>query len=454
MLPSVVESPGSRAYLSRILSATITVGLCTVLAKVAGAAKVILTARYFGAGDAVDAFLIAFLLPSFIADVVAGCFTPTLIPWLIRLHSQRAEASALRLSRTALAGIVALLGGVAILLALGGPWLLASLGSSFSPEKLRLAYQLLLPLLIWLPVSGCIATWRAVLNAHDSFALPAIAPVATPLVTMAALSLFAPQWGISVLAIGTVGGVMIEALVLGWAVRARGYRITPAWDGWTPELAAIFRQYVPLIAAAMISSAAVVIDQAVAGMLGSGSVSELAYGTKLVSVLLAVGAAALGTSVLPVFSRLAALRDWQRLRRIATIYSLAALLLSVPITAILFVWSEPIVRIFYQHGAFHAGATRVVASVQKFALVQVPFAVALALVMKVAIAISANALLARVAIAAFIVNLICDLAFAHLIGIAGIALATAVVQLASLAIFAVALARRFRATTPVETHVY
>ena len=33
------------------------------------------TARYFGTGDALDAFLIAFLLPSFVSDVVAGSFT-------------------------------------------------------------------------------------------------------------------------------------------------------------------------------------------------------------------------------------------------------------------------------------------------------------------------------------------------------------------------------------------
>jgi putative peptidoglycan lipid II flippase len=192
----------------------------------------------------------------------------------------------------------------------------------------------------------------------------------------------------------------------------------------------------------MVSSAAVIVDQAVAGMLGSGGVSELAYGNKLVSVLLAISAAALSTSVLPVFSRLAAIRDWRGLRRIVTTYSAVALAVSVPVTAILFVWSPTIVRIFYQHGAFHASATEIVANIQRCALLQIPFAIVLALVMKVVIAISANALLARVAIAGFAINLICDFAFAHWIGIAGIALATAVVQFLSLVIFAIVLARR------------
>lgn len=380
--------------------------------------------------------------------MIAGCFTVSVIPWLIRLRSQGAHSEAMRLARTALGSIVIILGGVAVLLALCGQWIVAGLGSSFSAEKLQLAHWLFLSLLIWLPLSGCIATWRAVLNAQDSFALPAGAPIATPLVTIVALFLLAPAWGISALCAGTIAGVIIESSVLAFAVHARGYPVTPAWDPCAPEIAAILRQYLPLIAAALISSASVIVDQAVAGMLGSGGVSELAYGNKLVSVLLAIGAAALSTSVLPVFSRLAANQDWRTLGRIATTYSLAAFAVSVPLTAVLFVWSPTIVRIFYQHGAFHASTTEIVSTIQRYALLQVPFAIVLALVMKVVIAMSANALLARVAIAGFVINLVCDFAFAHSIGIAGIALATAVVQFLSVAIFGLALVHRFSQPRP------
>lgn len=431
------------ARLPRVLSATIAIGFCTSITKVAGAAKVIATARYFGAGDAVDAFLIAFLIPSFIGDVIAGCFAPSVIPSLVRMRSEGNDAAARQLSRTGLAAILTMLGTIALLLALCGPWVVAALGSSFSPEKLRLAQSLFLTLLIWLPLSGCIANWRAVLNAHDAFALPAAAPVSTPVATIAALYVLAPGWGVSALCIGTVAGVAIEASVLACAVHARGFPITPAWDGWTPEIAAILRRFLPMIAAALVSSSALIVDQAVAGMLGSGGVSELAYGTKLVSVILAVGAAALSTSVLPVFSELAAGRDWPGLRRRVITYSAAALAVSVPVTAVLFMLSPTIVRIFYQHGAFQASTTEIVANIQRCALVQIPFAILLALATKLLIAISANALLARVAIAGFVINLICDFAFAHWIGIAGIALATAVVQFLSLVFFAIVLERRF-----------
>ena len=48
------------------------------------------TARFFGTSDALDAFLIAFLLPSFISDVVAGSFTPSLVPLLVRTQAETA----------------------------------------------------------------------------------------------------------------------------------------------------------------------------------------------------------------------------------------------------------------------------------------------------------------------------------------------------------------------------
>ena len=51
----------------------------------------------------------------------------------------------------------------------------------------------------------------------------------------------------------------------------------PRWFGPTPELKDAGRQYLPIAAGVMISSSCVIVDQAMAGMLGAGSVSALAY---------------------------------------------------------------------------------------------------------------------------------------------------------------------------------
>ena len=419
----------------RVFGDAATVGILTSAAKLAGAAKVVVTARYFGTSDALDAFLIAFLLPSFISDVVAGSFTPSLVPLLVRTQAADGIEAAHRLVRGGLTFALAAMFTAAVALGLTGRWLLPLAGSSFSAEKLHLATALFFGLLLWLPMSGCIATWKAVLNANGLFALAAIAPLMTPLATIAILFTSAQKYGVAVLCVGTVGGVAMECLLLALAVRRIGFPVGPAMASWkSPELASLRRQYLPLAASAVISSACVIVDQSVAGRLGPGRVSALAYGNKVSAVVLAVVASAAGTAVLPVFSRLVAARDWNKLRHSLLVYCGAVTLVMMPLTAVLIAGSGPLVRLFFQHGAFEASASQLVTEVQRFALVQAPFAILLTIATRLTAALSANRLLVWMGIAALITDIVLDVVFSRWIGVAGIALASPAVAAVSLCV--------------------
>src|ERR1700704_5919076 len=78
-----------------------TVGFLTAVVKLAGAAKIVVMARYFGVSDELDAFLTAFVAPSLFADVVAGTFTPALVPALIRAGASQRGDAARALARSA-----------------------------------------------------------------------------------------------------------------------------------------------------------------------------------------------------------------------------------------------------------------------------------------------------------------------------------------------------------------
>jgi putative peptidoglycan lipid II flippase len=427
----------------RVLGDAVLVGALTTAAKLAGAAKVMATARYFGAGDLLDAFLIAFLLPSFVSDVVAGSFTPTLVPVLVRAQATEGPHAAQRLARLALGFSGGLMLAAALALALMGRWLLPLAGSSFSPEKLHLSYLLFLGLIVWLPMSACIATWRAVLNANRCFALAAIAPLASPVLLIVFLFAFAERWGVAILCGGTVAGVALECLVLALAVRRLGYPVTPLPGAWkAPELKTLRDQYFPLAAGVVVSSMGIVVDQSVAGRLGPGQVSALSYGNNLTKVLLAIVASGLSTAVLPMFSRLAAAKDWTRLRHSALLYAGAATLFMVPITALLIAYSAPLVRILFEHGAFDRSAAQVVTEVQRFSLLQAPLSILVAVAGRLTVSLSANAVLLRMGIAALITNTTLDLILSRWLGVAGIALATSGVQVVSLLVLVLLLRRR------------
>ena len=414
-----------RASHQRVFTNAALVGVLASFAKLAGAAKVMVTARYFGAGDQLDAFVIAILLPAFFTDIVAGSFGASFVPAFIRVRSDQGDAAARMFARTGLALVLSAMLAVSVLLAIGGPWLLPLLGSSFSAEKLRITTGLFWALILWLPLSACIAVWRAVLNANNAFALAAAAPLTTPLAAIIFLFAGANRWNIYALCWGTLAGVAVETLVLGWGVHRLGIPILPAWRGWTPEMSAIRGQYVPLLAGTMFAALCPLIDQAVAGSLGSGSASALAYGTKLASVVAAISATAIATAVLPEFSRLAAHRDWTHLRHSVRVHAAVIIGLAVPAVGAIIWLSAPIVRMFYEGGAFDASATRVVTSVQQFALLQVPFAILFVVAARLAVAISATAVMIRASLLTVAATAVGDLTLSRTMGIAGIPLAGA-----------------------------
>jgi putative peptidoglycan lipid II flippase len=435
---STAQAAERRASHRRVFTNAALVGVLATAAKLAGAAKVVVTARYFGAGDQLDAFVIAFLLPAFFTDIVAGSFGASFVPAFIRVRSNQGEAAARLFARTGLALVLSAMLAVSVLLAAGGPWVLPLLGSSFSAEKLRITTSLFLALILWIPMGACIATWRAVLNAHSAFALAAAAPLTTPLATIAFLYAGANRWSVYTLCWGTLAGVTIETAILGWGVHRLGIPILPAWRGWTPEMSAIRGQYVPLLAGSLFAALCPLIDQAVAGSLGSGSVSALAYGTKLGSVLAAISATAIATAVLPEFSRLAAQRDWSHLRHTVRVHSAGIAVVALPAVAAIIWLSAVIVRTFYQGGAFDASAARVVTSVQQFALLQVPFAILFVVAGRLAVAVSATAVIIRASLITVAATVVGDLVLARTMGIAGIPLAGALahaVALASLVYF-------------------
>lgn len=428
----------------RIFAATLTVGSFTTIAKIAGGVKVILMARYFGTSDALDAFLIAFVVPSFVAEAAAGSLSPSLIPTFIEVRERKGREAAQRLYGSVLTSIAMLLAVLALALALCSSALLPLLGSSFGPAKLALTRSLFLWLLLWLPVSGLIVAWRAVLNAGERFAIAAAAPVATPLLTILLLTMQGGHPDIGILVAGVIAGVATEASILAWSAHASGFPVIPRWSGWSPELKTVFGQYLPMVAGTMIMGSSILIDQGMAARLGPGSVSALTYGTKLVAVLLATGGAALGTAVLPHFSIMIASGDRAALRHTLKTYAALIVAIAVPVAFLLAWFSEPVVRLFFQRGAFTMTQTRVVAAVQSYSLAQIPFAVMVAVAVRLASSLKANRLMLETAALALVVNIVADYLLMQWKGVAGIALAGAVVHCASLMYLSSALSRRMR----------
>src|SRR6185503_14581895 len=100
----------------RIFAAMLTVGTLTAAVKVVSTFKEMVVARQFGVSDGLDALLIAYLLPSFAINVVAGSFNAALVPTYIQVREQEGHQAAQRLFSSVVVWSAALLIGVSILM--------------------------------------------------------------------------------------------------------------------------------------------------------------------------------------------------------------------------------------------------------------------------------------------------------------------------------------------------
>jgi putative peptidoglycan lipid II flippase len=432
---SKAVEPSLLATNRRVLASAALLGGATVLVKLFALAKDWLVAKRFGASDEVDAFLVAFLIPSFAVAVLAQSFASAFVPRYIRVSEQQGPAAARRLVSGAVAAGLAILVVVTLALAITARWILPWIGMGFDAQKLALCTSLFYIMAGILVVSGISAIFAAVLNSLEHFAATAVAPFAVPISTVVVFWSLQDRWGIFALAAGTLLGFVGECVLLGAAMVRYGLLPWPRWDAVDRNLGHVGRQYLSVAAGCLLMSSSLVVDQSMAASLGSGNVSILNYANKIVALVLSMVAVSLSTVLFPQFSRMITAGQWGELRRTIRGYTQLILLGSIPVVVLLVLLSEPLIRLLFERGAFMPQTTSEVAKVQICLLFQLPFYVLAMLGSRLLSALDANRTVLRISALNLVLNITGNYVFMHWYGVAGIAISTSLVYVvASLAI--------------------
>jgi putative peptidoglycan lipid II flippase len=421
----------SRSINRQIFSAALVVAVCTVLVKVIAFSKESIVAWKFGATSVVDALLIATIVPKFMVDVVAGSFNVALIPTYIRIQEQEGSTPALKLLCAANFWAIILLSITTLLITITAPLYLPWMTLGFSADQLALTLQLLYAIAPFVILSGFNALFSAVLNAGEQFAFAALIPIVTPAITIVLLVLFRSSLGIFALAIGLTMGTALEMGLLGFILYRRGIVLRPRLCGVSPALRQVAKQYIPAVLGTLLMNSTLLVDQSMAAALSPGSVAALNYANRVNSFPLALATTALSTAVVPYFSKMIASSNWQGVRHTLKTYLKLIFLVTVPLTGLLVMLSEPIVQLLFQRGAFTANETHLVAQILSAFALQMPFHIAAVFIVQVLVSMSLNYTLMWVCGFNLLINISCNYIFMQWIGIQGIALSTSFVHLFS-----------------------
>ncbi|MBW7852384.1 MAG: polysaccharide biosynthesis C-terminal domain-containing protein [Rhodospirillales bacterium] len=407
-----------------------TVAALTAVARLVSLAREIAVAARFGAAPEVDAFVVAFAVPSFLSAALVVSMGPAVVPALVRAGHGDGEAAVRALLARLTGAATALLLAAAALAALAAPVYLPLF--AFPPGQQALVVTLALILALVVPLQGMAALWTAALHTRGRFALPALTPALTPLAAVAALLAFGDEFGIVALAAGMVAGGCLELAVLAGALARRRLLAAPAWGG-RPAAGAAAAGASHFVAALVLGLIPLA-DQLMAAAAGTGGAATFAYGSRLTSLISGIGMLALGQALLPLFAQAAAAGDGAALRRTLREALALILLLAVPGAVLVALASDPIMTVMYQRGSFDAAAAAAAAEMQRWFVLQVPFYLAWVALTRLLVGLHRQYVVLALSGLAAMLNFGLNLALRPLAGVAGIAAATTLTFVVSAAV--------------------
>lgn len=405
-----------------------------LLGKAAGAFKEMAVAYRYGISEVVDAYQFTMTMANWLPITIVGALSVVLIPVLVRTRYED-RASRARFLGELQGWMIA--GGtvLAVLTYLVWPWVLDWAGKGLPAEAQRMSQELtfafapaaLLTLMTGISAARLRAHERHINTLLDS--VPAVVILIWVLLATTSTSVGPLLWG-------TLVGYSIQSAWLLWLA----YRADGMWG--RPRLGFGSHQWPDLVKAAgvmLIGQVAMSfvgpIDQYTAANLGANANATLGYATRLLSLLLGVGAASVGRAALPVLADIQGRGDRVRARSTALKWSVLMLGGGALVTLVGWAAAPWGVSLLFERGAFTAEDTAIVAQVLRWGLLQMPFYFGVLILVQLLASQNRYRIMAAIAVANFAVKAILNPILAPLMGPSGIMLATSIMYASSYACY-------------------
>ncbi len=433
-----------------LLRSAATVGSITMVSRVLGFIRDVLTANVVGTGMVAQAFVVAFRFPNLFRSLFAeGAFNSAFVPLFAKRLEHEGPDSARRFAEEVHAVLLAwllLFTGLAILFM---PLVIYAIAGGFAadPAKFDLAVGLTRVAFPYLLFMSLTALLSGVLNSLHRFTAAAAAPIVLNIVMIATLvAVRALGWGEEertgyAMATGVFISGIAQFLLLWIACNRAGMRLRLRLPRLNPDVRRLIALSVPGIVAGGITQLNLMIATQIASAFDR-AVSYLYYADRVYQLPLGVVGVAIGVVLLPDMSR--------KLRSNAADAAVAsqnralelALFLTLPATVALVLIARPIVHGLFEHGAFTASDTDATAAALAAFALGLPAFVLNKVFAPGYFAREDTATPMRFAILSVVVNFCAALLLSRWWGHVGIALATAIAAWVYAGALAITLVRR------------
>jgi putative peptidoglycan lipid II flippase len=334
----------------------------TVASRLLGLVRQQVFAIEFGTSGQMDAFWTAMRVPDTIYNIVAGgLLGSSLIPVFAGYLARDEYDEAARVASSVMNMMLILAGVAAALLEVLAPQLTALLVASYSPEKQQLVVDLTRIVLIQPLFLGVSGVMMGVLNTHQHFLLPALAPVVYNLSIIIAAVVLGPSLGVSGLAIGVVAGALLQVAIQLPGMRGVRFRYRAQVDAGHPGVREVWRLMLPRVFASASLYVNFLVSAALASGLVEGAYAGFNQAYQLILLPLGLFAISLSIVAFPTLSAQVARDELGAMSRTLGQSLRLILFLTIPSSVGLILLREPIIRTLFQYGAFDARSTQLTA---------------------------------------------------------------------------------------------
>jgi len=318
-------------------------------------------ARAFGIGSEWDAYVAASRIPDTITLLLGGgalgyAFIPVFSGFLAKSEKDNAWKLASHVVNT-----MFLLAFVASVVAfIFTPQLMQNvIAPNFPPETIVLSVELMRILLLGTLIFSISGIVMGMLQSHNHFLLPALAPILNDLGILFGVLFLIERFGVHGMVFGAVLGALLHLGIQVPGLIRFGARWYPELGWGDPALRKVFRLMLPRLVGLGVSNINIIVMTNLGSRLGEGAVSAVDWGWRLMQIPQTLIGTAMGIVIFPTLSALSEVEDQLGKRDAMSAALRFVLIATIPSAVGLILIGQPLLSLL-EGGAFDASATNLV----------------------------------------------------------------------------------------------
>jgi putative peptidoglycan lipid II flippase len=413
----------------RIFTATFIVIILTLFSKISGLVRDQVMAGYFGISYETDAFTWAYFIPNlfrvlFAESIIIAAFIPVYTLYLKKGDKKEINDFVSSVTNIFILAFVIISILIFIFSTPIGLLLSKISGNNMDIAGFASMNRIMIFSLVVMSISGLIAS---VLNSHNIFTIPAVAPIVMNIVSIISVVLLAKNISIASMAWGVMLGSVLEvAIQLPW-LKNTGLKYKFGINFKNKAVREIFSMMIPI----MLSLGAVQINNSVDNFfalnLGAGNTTALTFSWRVANLPLGIFSVAIITVLYPLISRQAADGNLKGIKESFSLGFREIGYIMIPASLGMIILSSPIIKILFERYQFSAIDTAKVAHILIFHCTGLLFFGLLMILNRLFYSLKNVRTPLKVALASIAINFLLDWILVKFLNVSGVALSTSIV---------------------------